>query len=351
MTTEPSNPSVEPDPTPHQTSHSGSFQSNTVVDEEQSRARPALGEQFQRRRLALNLSILEVSEQIKWSVKQIEALENNRWNELPKTTILKGFIRAYARLLNFDPDPVLHALQLDAQTPEAAMPPAHISGDDAPRRLSASHANDYGLGRAWPIRRIMTIIFAVVLLLMIAFKLVPAALRWFESNSLVSKHPSVNPMPSNAVTSSASTRLNARDEQPSDRPVLAVASALMAEGVKQQAQQALVPQASTTQPPVLSLSRGVSTSSTRVGFQRPTSTDAAKLKVMFHGDAWIEVRDAQGSVLLSERGSPGELREVEGKPPYQLTIRNAAKLELWLSQRKIPLPAQRDDQLSHFRVL
>jgi len=62
-------------------------------------------------REAMGLSIHEVSGQLRLGVKQIQAIEQDNFAQLPQASIVRGFIRNYARLLNIDPQPVLLAYQ------------------------------------------------------------------------------------------------------------------------------------------------------------------------------------------------------------------------------------------------
>ena len=63
-----------------------------------------------------NLSIKDVSNSLRLSVKQIEALENDDFAALPEPMIIRGFMRNYARLLSVDVEPLLNAYK--AHSPE-----------------------------------------------------------------------------------------------------------------------------------------------------------------------------------------------------------------------------------------
>ncbi|MBK5104517.1 MAG: helix-turn-helix domain-containing protein, partial [Burkholderiales bacterium] len=58
-------------------------------------------------RAELKLSVADVSQQIKYSVRQIEAIEADDYAKLPGTTFVRGMIRSYAKLLQIDPAPLL----------------------------------------------------------------------------------------------------------------------------------------------------------------------------------------------------------------------------------------------------
>lgn len=62
------------------------------------------------------LSLQDVSNQLRISVRQIEALESGDFTRLPQPMIVRGFIRNYARLLGIDATPVLDIYK--AKVPE-----------------------------------------------------------------------------------------------------------------------------------------------------------------------------------------------------------------------------------------
>jgi cytoskeleton protein RodZ len=63
----------------------------------------SVGASLKTLRTARGLSLEDVSERIKFAPRQIEALEAEQWDKLPKGMSLRGLIRSYARLLETDP--------------------------------------------------------------------------------------------------------------------------------------------------------------------------------------------------------------------------------------------------------
>lgn len=74
-------------------------------------------------------SLAEVSARLKFSPRQIEALEGERWSELPKGVSLRGLVRNYARLLGVDPATMMAALEPHIgsrpASPVRDVPPSH----------------------------------------------------------------------------------------------------------------------------------------------------------------------------------------------------------------------------------
>ena len=69
----------------------------------------ACGGALRAARLAQNLSTQAIAKQLRLANVQLEALEQNQFSALPEPTIVKGFIRNYAKLLKIPAEPILAA--------------------------------------------------------------------------------------------------------------------------------------------------------------------------------------------------------------------------------------------------
>src|SRR5664279_6294980 len=80
-------------------------------------------------RAELKLSVADVSQQIKYGVKQIAAIEADDYAKLPGTTFVRGMIRSYAKLLQIDSAPLLAEL-VRRNIPGAATVDLRTSGQE-----------------------------------------------------------------------------------------------------------------------------------------------------------------------------------------------------------------------------
>ncbi|MVW72221.1 RodZ family helix-turn-helix domain-containing protein [Bordetella sp. 15P40C-2] len=71
----------------------------------------SVGESLKTLRAARGLSLEDVSERIKFAPRQIEALEAEQWDKLPKGMSLRGLVRSYARLLETDPAALIASVE------------------------------------------------------------------------------------------------------------------------------------------------------------------------------------------------------------------------------------------------
>ncbi|HVL34690.1 MAG TPA: helix-turn-helix transcriptional regulator, partial [Burkholderiales bacterium] len=83
-----------------------------------------VGVELRSAREAGGLSIDDVAQQLKFAPRQIESLENERFDRLPGPTIARGMVRNYARLLKLDPEPLVARMAPAADRPLESAEPA-----------------------------------------------------------------------------------------------------------------------------------------------------------------------------------------------------------------------------------
>lgn len=76
----------------------------------------SVGSTLQGIREAKRISRNEASARVKYSVRQIEALETGQWDRLPGGAALRGFVKNYSRYLGADVDALLTLLDDQAGT-------------------------------------------------------------------------------------------------------------------------------------------------------------------------------------------------------------------------------------------
>lgn len=95
-------------------------------DEQQhlsDRTVPTPGAQLAAYRKERGWSIEEVANQLNLAPRQIQAIEDDNYKALPPMAVVRGFVRAYAKLLKVDPAPML-AVMGSEPAPVVAAPPA-----------------------------------------------------------------------------------------------------------------------------------------------------------------------------------------------------------------------------------
>jgi cytoskeleton protein RodZ len=269
------------------------------------------------------LHIAALAASIKVTPRKLDALENNRWDELPDATFARALAQTVCRTLKIDPKPVLDLLPA-AGTGKLE----NVAGNlNTPFRERGSGA-DHGL--AGTALRPMIVAGALVLLAALAVYFVPAGV-WTALGSGTDV-PAVAPAPelsASEVTPAASQAAAAGDPLASSAaPGAAIASAA-ASG------------------PGLAASAAASAAAPGLT-PVPTSANGIRLKAV--QASWVEARDGQGQVLVSRVLATGEDLALEGESPVRLVIGNAAGVEVRFRQQVIDLQTTTRDNVARLQL-
>lgn len=79
---------------------------------------PSFGEEFKRERELRQISLREVSEATKISLRHLEALERNEFDQLPGGVFNRGFVRAFADFIGVSPEDMVNAYLLQERQQE-----------------------------------------------------------------------------------------------------------------------------------------------------------------------------------------------------------------------------------------
>ena len=231
----------------------------------------------------------DVAAQLRLHLRQVRAIEEEDLAALPEAPFVRGYLRNYAKLVDLPVDPLLSLLNARVRPSE----PLHAEAKGA-RAVSPIHRLP-----SEPISGRLVVGGAVVALVVFA------AFGWWTM----------------------------RVEPPKDQ------------GVRTQSAPAasvLAPPAGTSAepaaPPPAAAEAAVDAA------PAPAVSDTA-LRLSFRDRSWVEVRQADGAVLLSQNNAPGTVQTVDGVPPYTLVIGNASKVDVEFRGKPVDLAASasRDD--------
>jgi cytoskeletal protein RodZ len=131
----------------------------------------SFGEEIRRERELREITLREISEATKISMRYLDALERNDFRHLPGGVFNKGFVRAYAQYIGIDPDAMVNAYLLEEQTQQAQKQQRDSARHAPPPDTSAPFRVRIPLSGAW------WLALMVALLLVVAAVVVTFLLR------------------------------------------------------------------------------------------------------------------------------------------------------------------------------
>ena len=235
------------------------------------------------------LSLSDVGQQLKYGVKQIEALEAEEFGRLPGPTFVRGMVRSYAKLLDTDPRAVLSALDRQYVPNEIDLDLRHKG---VPFARTGKRAT-----RTYLILSVLVFIAAGIF-----YEWRAGAFPWARWVP--------NPSP------------------PLQEPGVGAAAPPAA----QASPQSVAPSPEATR----SAAASAATETTATSVPAPQPSEG-RIRLEFEGESWVEIREQDGKMLMSQLNSAGSRKVVVGHPPMSLVIGNAAAVRLTYNDRVVDL--------------
>jgi cytoskeleton protein RodZ len=290
--------------------------------------RKSLGQTLAAERERQGLSRADAAQRLHMSAYQIEALETGDYSRLPKGTFLRGFVRNYAKVLGVPVESVLPLLTEGAPRdgrPGIVVPTQNIRFDPLGERLQ----NPYVKAAA---------------LALVAVAIAFAAMYWWlfiRTSPPAAVHRNAQPLPEVAATAApAPAPVPPPVAAPAPAPAPEFAAAVKAEVRK--------PDPPKANPPKADAPKLAAAAPADAPAKVPA--DGPVLKFRFHGESWVEIRDAKGKVILSKLNAPGTEAEVTGKPPFSVIVGNAPEVKLFYNDREFDLEPHTKVAVARFTV-
>jgi cytoskeleton protein RodZ len=284
------------------------------------------------------LHIAALAAAIKVAPRKLDALENDRWDELPDATFTRALAQTVCRTLKIDAGPVLEKLP--------ALGSATLKNRDAlnePFRERSAREEPSAAGVA-----IRPMVWAAGLLMLAALALYLAPKNWWQSPAPA---PAVvAPLPKVVAPAATVPALPAVALQASEAALAGVAS--------NAANAANGGAASAASSVAAAASAGAAPAATETVFSAPppglpASANAATalagvLNVRTSEPAWVEVRDAGGQTLLRSFVSPSESVNVDGALPLRVVVGNASAVQLLFKGQAVDLASRAKGNVARF---
>ena len=301
-----------------------------------------------------------VAEQLKLSQTQILALEADQLEKLPKLVIVRGFVRAYSKLLRIDAEPLMSLLPQDSEPVhlETSLRPALSTPFIESRTSLSGHQEN---NRRYMVGMLVLLLVVAVILFFQRTDYGQSLQAWIFGSG---------------VKTPASIEVSAAIELPATSVNGSVPSIVMAQNTASGASDAVASAASLAQQnqevnnaPGMATSTA-STASVAVNAERapqaaaPASTASAPpvaptepivnsndaLVLKFKQDSWIFVKADGGAVLSSHLAKAGTEETFAVKQGLFMKIGNAAGVEASLRGKPLVIVPERDSKVANVSV-
>ena len=283
---------------------------------------PTAGALLRQARQAQGMHIAVLSAAIKVPQRKLEALEADRFDELPDATFTRALAQTVCRTLKIDPTPVLALLPRPA-----GQRLDHVAeGINAPfrERAGSDQGSDWGIPLSpavWgPL--LLVVLAAVVYFL-------PPGLISLPGGGDAASAPAVAVVPTAPIPAA-----------PASAPPVVAAAAPAASSV------AAEPAAST----VVETVHSAPLTAPGAASAPAAAPVAGVLLLRTTAESWIEVVDGRGQALISRVLLPGEAVGLDGVMPLKLTIGNAGATTVAFRGQAVDLSPRTRDNVARLEL-
>lgn len=244
-------------------------------------AAATLGQTLRAAREARQISLEDVNRHLKYSVRQLAALEADDYSGFPSRVLLQGVVRNYGKMLEIDPAQLASLLStVLPETPPQPIVPTYEATrfQDTPRSSGV---------------RVMPFLVGGV-----AAILVGGALYFGSKGEW-----KVDLFSHGKSETSASQATASNEAQPDGAVPITLPPDAEADRAASEA-----PGADTVK---------------EAGASAAAASGEGELELSATESAWVEVRDGKGKKLLSQMLQPGQPVRAQGEPPYRVKVGNA----------------------------
>lgn len=275
------------------------------------------------------MHVAALAASIKITVAKLEALENDRFDQLPDATFTRALALTVCRALKIEPEPVLAKLPQGGATGLGKVTGGlNMPFRDRPGR---SDPGDFSLSR-----RPMLWMALLVLLAALVVYLLPSQFWHTEAPPTLSDNGA-------AVGSSVFTEVTTQPAAAPSPPTAASAASAAGGVGAASADQPLretVPPAPAVVAGADAVDKAAEPPDKAPGEAATPTADAPDQLVLRSEKAsWVQVLDGQGTVLIRRTLQAGESVKLDGHAPLQLTIGNAATTKVEFRGKAVDLTA------------
>jgi cytoskeleton protein RodZ len=288
-------------------------------------------------RESAGMTIDAVAQHLKLAPRQVKAIEDGDYAELPGRTFTRGFVRNYARLVHLDPERVVSALPAGGSAPALEAPTLSPTAPTMGELPTTEHAKTPSA------RWVIPVVLAAIVAAAAVYEWMRPAGESRLAGAATELHGAAQKDASAHAGGPATPTATTAASMPLPNPV--ASNAQGSDGAQSSVQDssgATVPPQPTAgggAPAPLDASATPVATATGTAATPPAAAPAGEQTVVvaFRSNSWTEIRDRDGRVLITGINRAGTAQTVTGTPPFTLKIGNANDVTLHYRGERVDL--------------
>lgn len=272
----------------------------------------------------LRLTREEVAARLHLATRQIQAIDEDNYAELPGATYVRGYLKSYALLVGLAPEPLLEAYA--RRIAKSATP--DFSAIAPQKEITSQH------------HQVRFVTYVVVVIV------IGLAVAWWQGRETQTPHPLLEaPVVDPATTGTGTT-------PPADASVAGAVMPPVPAAATGTPPPATAPAAVTPPPALPAVRVAPQAGSAPVVEPVPALSTGPNVRLVLVVDqeSWIDIRDARQVKLVYETVASGRTVAVEGVAPVSVFLGNAAGVRLEYNGRSVDVARHRRGLVARFTL-
>ena len=292
------------------------------------------GKTLAAQREAMGWTVEQVADQLKLAVRQVQSLEQGDYANLPPPAVVRGFVRAYAKVVKLDPAPLVAQIELNSPAPDTT--PTAIRRDKPTSFSQTRYPSNGKRGSKLPLGMIAVAVLVIgAAVAAWQFGVGPAGLLFGAPSAATatgSSEAAVSVLPGpiqTEITPAGDAAAGAAKAPDAHPPVISNSVPLIS-----------VPPVTTPGTPAGATGTAAGTAPATAATATGAVAAANALIVSVREDSWIEVRPVKkGRPLFSRMVKGGTIETITVAEPATLIVGKPSAVDATLRGVAVPLPS------------
>ncbi|MES2162795.1 MAG: RodZ domain-containing protein [Pseudomonadota bacterium] len=309
------------------------------------------GAQLAAQREAMGLTVEQIADQLKLAPRQVKALEAGDYAALPNMAVVRGFVRAYAKVVKLDATPLVAMIEVISPTSHEAAPPRkEIAATFTESRFPSMTGRSPGPA-AWLVGVAVVVVVAAAGAYAYQAGLIPATLfQRSDKDATASASVAVEaPKPADVAVAPIETALIKPGQETA--PLQSPSVPLISVPPQGAATDAAPAPATTALAAVPAPAPAPATPVAQVSPPAAAATaNGSQLVLKVTQDSWVEIRRPGTTPLISRLVKAGSTETFDIKDPALLIVGKPSGVEATLGGAPLALPPVAGGTISRVNI-
>jgi cytoskeleton protein RodZ len=274
--------------------------------ETESNQQPSIGQMLNQAREARGLTLQQVASQLNLAVALIEKLEQDQFNGDMQETYVRGYIRAYAKLLKIPEKQLVTAFSLETGRQRFVAKPMQTFSNRT--KLQTTD------------KRFLWLTYGIIALFIVLL-----FVWWWQTEAESEQSTQKQATNNNTTEQMTPSPLNLNDTVSAAEPAKPQSAVMLVESIAVDTQAAA------------KLQQMLVSIQAEIGANTEDSAETLigqdSLTMQFYDACWVNVIDAEGERIAFGTKEKGYVMELKGKAPFVVTLGNPAVVTIRLNQQ------------------